>query len=164
MRTRMTTVSLMLLAAVWIALPSAVTAQDRIKVYVGSPGEKDGFVAAGATDSIADLAKSLNKKKRLMVVPARNEADLDVLVDSRESHWENGRVTSWTDSKGKTHVYQPVSNTRVVHAVLQVGDYKLPLHGESVTWSGASDEVADDVAKWVDTNLVTLITRRAERK
>jgi hypothetical protein len=158
------TIVRVMLALVAVCVPSDAICQDKIKVYVGSPGDKDGFVAAGAGDSMADLTKSLNRKKRLTVVATRNEADLEVLVDSRDSHWENGRVTSWTDSKGKTHVYQPVSNTRVVHAVLKVGDYKLPLHGESVTWSGASDEVADDVAKWVDTNLVTLITRRTERK
>ena len=142
----------------------SVTAQDKIRIYVSGAGEKDGFVAAGADDSVSDLVKAINKKKRLMSVTSRSEADVVVLVENRENHWENGRVTSWTDSKGKEHVYQPVNNTRVVHAVLQVGDYKLPLHGENVTWTGASEKVADDVNKWVDANLVRLIARREDRK
>lgn len=142
----------------------SLSAQDKIRVYVTSAGEKEGFVAAGADDSVLDLTKAINKKKRLTTVESRDDADVVVLVENRESHWENGRVTSWTDSKGKTHTYQPLSNTRVVHAALQVGEYKLPLHGENVTWSGASDKVADDVAKWVDANLVRLIARREDRK
>lgn len=147
-----------------VAWTASLTAQDKIRVYVGGAGEQEGFVAAGADDSVLDLIKAINKKKRLATVRSRDEADVIVLVENRENHWENGRVTSWTDSKGKEHVYQPVTNTRVVHAVLQVGDYKMPLHGENITWTGASEKVADEVNKWVDANLVRLIARREDRK
>jgi hypothetical protein len=41
----------------------------------------------------------------------------------------------------------------VLHAVPQVGDYKLPLPGENVTWTGASEKVADQADKWLDEGL-----------
>lgn len=160
-------VAMLILTCAFIGVggrPAYAQGDNAISVYVGAAGEKDGFTAVGASDSVADLTKALSKKKRLTVTPDRSQADVVVLVESRESHWETvGSVSSWTDKKGETHVYTSPKNTRVVHAALVVGEYRLPLHGENMTWSGASDVVARDVDKWVDQNMSKLIARRSER-
>jgi YD repeat-containing protein len=139
------------------------SAQGRITVYVTQAGEESGFTARGADDSVLDLTKSLSKKKRLAVVNSKAEADIIIRVDSRDSSLKTAGVNTYKTKDGKTHAYTYSQQERVVHATLEVDDYKLELHGEGAFWSQASDEVAKDIDKWVNDNLIRLVEKRKEK-
>lgn len=143
-----------------VALPGLAAAQDTIRVHVMAAGEDAGFTSKGADDSVADLAKALGRKRRLMVVPSRSGADVVIRVESRDSHWETGGAYSYRDSKGRTQVYSAIRKEKVVYATLHVEDYSHQLHGEGATWRQASDRVANDVDKWIQQNRRQLLERR----
>jgi hypothetical protein len=138
-------------------------AQGRITVYVTQAGEESGFTSRGADDSVLDLTKSLSKKRRLAIVNTKAEADVVIRVESRDSHLQTAGVNTYKTKDGKTHAYTYSNNERVVHATLEVDDYKLPLHGEGAFWTQASDEVAKDIDRWIEDNLVRLVEKRKEK-
>jgi hypothetical protein len=155
--------SLLVVVLVAVASTAQTAAQDTVQVYVVASGEESGFSSKGTSDSVADLTKALNKKKRLSVVGSKEGADIVVRVQSRDSHLETGGVNTYKDHKGKTQAYTTSKNERAVHATLEVGDFKLPLSGEGTTWTQASDRVAHAIDQWVNENLVRLIEKRKER-
>jgi hypothetical protein len=152
------------LSFIFVMRADIAVAQGQITVYVGQAGEESGFTARGADDSVLDLSKALSKKRRLRVVSSKAEADVVIRVQSRDSHRQVAGVNTYKTKDGKTHAYTYSNNERVVHATLEVDDYKLDLHGEGPFWSTASDAVAKDVDKWIDDNLVLLVERRKDKK
>jgi hypothetical protein len=152
--------SVVLLAVLFLARPAAIEAQGTVGVYVMSADEASGFTSKGTDDSVLDLTRALSKKRRLSIVREQAEADIVVRVESRDSHREMGGVYSYKDSKGRTQVYSTTKNERVVYATLEVDEYRHQFHGEGMTWTSASESVANQVDKWVDQNLVQIIERR----
>lgn len=158
---RATVMSVVVLSVFLLARPAVIEAQGTVTVYVTSADEDSGFTSKGTDDSVLDLTKALNKKRRLSIIRQQSEADIVVRVESRDSHHEMGGVYSYKDSKGKTRVYSTTKTERVVYATLEVDEYRHQFHGEGATWTAASEQVASQIDKWVDKNLVQIIERRS---
>jgi hypothetical protein len=137
-----------------------------VRVYVAR-GDASGFTAgAGSDDSALDLIKSLRKKRTLVVVHSESEADVVVRIGSRHKTKSVGSFT--TVKRKKKDSGRSVSTTyanqkteRVLPATLEVDDFKLDLEGKSITWRGAADRVASQVAKWSKDNYTRLMDRQS---
>jgi hypothetical protein len=154
-----------LAAFVMVVAPVAAWAQGTVRVFVTMEGAESGFSAGkGAQDSVLDLTRALNGKKRLTIVNSPSEADIVVEVESRDSHWDTGGVYKFKTHSGRDSYYTTSRKERVVYATLKVDDYTHQFHGQGSTWTAASGAVAGQIDKWVDQNLVRLIEMREARK
>jgi hypothetical protein len=144
---------------VWILalVVQAAPVDIQLRLYIGpkvvvSPEGFSDPVAKPITDSVHDLRKAFRKYRGLTLVQKPEDAALQLLVTGRTVHSVNAGAMAVPI--GASVVAAPLKDEfGVVGTELQVRDYAKIFVAAKRTWTGAADQIAKDVAAWINANL-----------
>jgi hypothetical protein len=155
-----------ILSVLAIVIVSVLTVGAQIKpvsVYVfAKPSPFMDEESKGRADALADVVKSLSKKKALKVVtsPEAAQIQIEILGRAYEATGETGTSTYRRPQIAGGGVSSTTTQEKknTVHAVLTVGEYQIPIMGRTgtVLWREAANNAADKIDKWVKDNRSTL--------
>ena len=163
-----------------VALTVMMAAQAQpVTIYVG-PATHDGFVDVdkGVAESIKDLRKQLGKRRALLLLveePERAAIRLEVVSRSMAPGGSSTSVAIGSANTAPGYASGTATTVNIdskvyrVETVLRAGGYERPFVSEkgelalSSTWGSCAEQIAKDVAVWVDANRERITSGKAAR-
>ena len=131
---------------------------EPVKVYCFSDAMEAGFKDIPASAFCAELAKRGNKKKSLIRVPERTEADAIAHFVDAEQFTEKGEAIFF--SYGIAFAPNQTKNRRT--AVLQVGGFAKGFSAEGVN-AQASGMLVRQTEEWIRENRATILEKTSQK-